>query len=198
MTRAKPTGVTLPVWLIAGAARRSAAAPRRRPASAWRRAAAFGRPVGLVGAVVKKKKKKKVVGDDFAKKLEALNLEEGKEEEKEAEKPEEDEQAGSFETGTGIWSHEEDAPIKYDLLLNRFFSLLAQKNPDHASSASEELQDPPATVPREGNKKTVFANIVVSNFPAFERARVLWSTASCCPTKSGTGRSLWMGRYQGR
>ena len=122
-----------------------------------------GHAVANSDQTLKKKKKKKPVGDDFAKKLEALNLEgEGKEDEKEAEKPEEDEQAGSFENGTGIWASAETAPIKYDLLLNRFFSLLAQKNPDHASSASKSYKIPPPQCLREGNKKTVFANIVVS------------------------------------
>lgn len=110
---------------------------------------------------LKKKKKKKPVGDDFAKKLEALNLDgEGNEEEKEGEKVEEDTQAGNFEEGTGVWSHDEDLPIKYDLLLSRFFSLLAQKNPDHASSAAKSYKIPPPQCLREGNKKTVFANIV--------------------------------------
>jgi translation initiation factor 2 subunit 2 len=61
--------------------------------------------------------------------------------------------------GTGIWSRDETAPIQYDLLLNRFFTLLAQKNPDHASSASKSYKIPPPQCLREGNKKTIFANI---------------------------------------
>ncbi|KAH8880010.1 hypothetical protein GQ53DRAFT_670785, partial [Thozetella sp. PMI_491] len=120
---------------------------------------AGGEEAGL-DLTLKKKKKKKPVGDDFAKKLEALNLEEGKDEDKEAEKADDETQSGSFEEGTGVWSHDEALPIKYDLLLGRFFAQLAQKNPDHASSASKSYKIPPPQCLREGNKKTVFANIV--------------------------------------
>ena len=61
--------------------------------------------------------------------------------------------------GTGVWQHDEDKPINYDLLLNRFFHLLAQKNPDHASSGTRSHKIPPPQCLREGNKKTIFANI---------------------------------------
>lgn len=112
---------------------------------------------------MKKKKKKKVVkdevgGDDFAAKLAALDLEkegaggEGADEKKETQK-------GDMDKGTGIWKHDETKTITYDLLLDRFFSLLAQKNPDHASTGSKSYKVPPPQCLREGNKKTIFANI---------------------------------------
>ncbi|KAK1771327.1 domain found in IF2B/IF5-domain-containing protein [Phialemonium atrogriseum] len=106
--------------------------------------------------MMKKKKKKKapISDDDFAKKLEALNVE-GNDEEEEAV----DEQEGDSEKGTGIWKHSEVKPIKYDLLLSRFFELLAEKNPDHALSGSRSYKIPPPQCMREGNKKTIFANI---------------------------------------
>lgn len=106
--------------------------------------------------MMKKKKKKKapISDDDFAKKLEALNVE-GNEEEEEAV----DEQEGDTEKGTGIWEHSEVKPIRYDLLLSRFFELLAEKNPDHALSGSRSYKIPPPQCMREGNKKTIFANI---------------------------------------
>lgn len=108
--------------------------------------------------MLKKKKKKKAVAteDDFAKKLEALNLE-GNEEEEATTAVEE--QEGDMEKGTGIWEHGEVKLVKYDLLLSRFFELLAQKNPDHAFSGSRSYKIPPPQCLREGNKKTIFANI---------------------------------------
>ena len=107
---------------------------------------------------MKKKKKKKAPkeDDEFAKKLEALKLE-GKEGEEPA--PVEDEQSGDMEKGTGIWQHDEVKTITYDPLLHRFFALLAQKNPDHASSGTRSYKIPPPQCLREGNKKTIFANI---------------------------------------
>jgi translation initiation factor 2 subunit 2 len=114
-------------------------------------------------SLMKKKKKKKVVAaaaggdDDFAKKLEALNLEGNEGEEQTADAAEE--QEGDLEKGTGIWQHDETSSIKYDLLLTRFFALLTQKNPDHALSGSRSYKIPPPQCLREGNKKTIFANI---------------------------------------
>ncbi len=107
---------------------------------------------------MKKKKKKKVPkeDDEFAKKLEALNLEgaEG------AEAPADDAvQEGDMDKGTGIWAHDESRSINYDPLLSRFFALLAQKNPDHASSGTRSYKIPPPQCLREGNKKTIFANL---------------------------------------
>lgn len=108
--------------------------------------------------MLKKKKKKKAAApeDDFAKKLEALKLEGNEEDEAAAG---EDEQEGDMEKGTGIWEHSEVKLVKYDLLLSRFFELLAQKNPDHALSGSRSYKIPPPQCLREGNKKTIFANI---------------------------------------
>ncbi|KAK3373455.1 domain found in IF2B/IF5-domain-containing protein [Lasiosphaeria ovina] len=111
---------------------------------------------------MKKKKKKKVTkeDDEFAKKLEALNLE-GKEGEEApaAISVEDGAQEGDMEKGTGIWAHDESKSINYVPLLSRFFVLLTQKNPDHASSGTRSYKIPPPQCLREGNKKTIFANI---------------------------------------
>ena len=114
---------------------------------------------GAIDLTMKKKKKKKVAkeDDEFAKKLEALNLE-GKEGE-EAAAPEEDEQDGDMNEGTGIWAHDESKTITYNPLLSRFFALLSQKNPDHASTGTRSYKIPPPQCLREGNKKTIFANL---------------------------------------
>ncbi|KAK5661536.1 hypothetical protein OQA88_11440 [Cercophora sp. LCS_1] len=108
---------------------------------------------------MKKKKKKKVPkeDDEFAKKLEALKLE-GKEGE-EPSAAEGGEQEGDMDKGTGIWQHDETKVIAYDPLLSRFFALLSQKNPDHALSGTRSYKIPPPQCLREGNKKTIFANI---------------------------------------
>ena len=109
----------------------------------------------------KKVKKPKEADDTFAARLAGLEIEEkeGEEGSAVAEKKTEEIDHGDMEKGTGIWQHDEVKPIKYELLLSRFFTLLAQKNPDHASSGSRSYKIPPPQCLREGNKKTVFANI---------------------------------------
>ncbi|KAL2017978.1 hypothetical protein VTK56DRAFT_1358 [Thermocarpiscus australiensis] len=119
-------------------------------------AAAGGEEV--IDLSMKKKKKKKVPKeeDEFAKKLEALNLEGGEGAEAAAE---EGVQEGDMEKGTGIWAHDETRTINYDQLLSRFFAQLAQRNPDHASMGTRSYKIPPPQCLREGNKKTIFANL---------------------------------------
>ena len=122
--------------------------------------AADGLDLSLMKKKKKSKKPKEATEGDFEEKLAALALE-GKEEGAEGEpapekKPED---AGDMEKGTGIWQHDETKKIGYELLLSRFFTLLAQKNPDHASSGSRSYKIPPPQCLREGNKKTIFANI---------------------------------------
>ncbi|TEA21940.1 putative eukaryotic translation initiation factor 2 subunit beta [Colletotrichum sidae] len=111
---------------------------------------------GGLDLTMKKKKKKKPVGEDeFTAKLKALDLE-GKEEGVEA--PAEVDE-GDMDAGTGIWQHDETKALGYSLLLNRFFHQLSQKNPDHALSGAKSYKIPPPQCMREGNKKTIFANI---------------------------------------
>ncbi|KAH7011753.1 domain found in IF2B/IF5 [Ilyonectria destructans] len=107
---------------------------------------------------MKKKKKKKVkdVGpedDEFTAKLKELEVKD-----EEGEEPAQEDE-GDMDAGTGIWAHDETKPIVYTMLLNRFFSQLAQKNPDHALSGTKSYKIPPPQCMREGNRKTVFANI---------------------------------------
>jgi translation initiation factor 2 subunit 2 len=120
--------------------------------------AAAGAGDEAIDLSMKKKKKKKVPKeeDEFAKKLEALNLEGGEGAEAPAD---EGVQEGDMDKGTGIWAHDESRTINYDPLLSRFFALLAQKNPDHASTGTRSYKIPPPQCLREGNKKTIFANL---------------------------------------
>ena len=66
---------------------------------------------------------------------------------------------GDLEKGTGIWQHSATQSISYPLLLTRFFTLLHNHHPDLLSSGSKSYKIPPPQCLREGNKKTIFANI---------------------------------------
>ncbi|KAK6451663.1 hypothetical protein ACSS6W_006355 [Trichoderma asperelloides] len=104
----------------------------------------------------KKKKPKKAEGaeeDEFTAKLKQLEVKDAEEAEEAAQ------EEGDMETGTGVWSHQESKTIPYTLLLSRFFTVLSQKNPDHSLSGTKSYKIPPPQCMREGNRKTVFANI---------------------------------------
>lgn len=115
---------------------------------------------GLDLTLLKKKKKKKVKTkeageeDDFAAKLKQLEVKDA--EEAAVDVPED---AGDMDAGTGIWAHDETKNIGYALLLQRFFHQLSQKNPDHTLTGAKSFKIPPPQCMREGNRKTVFANI---------------------------------------
>ena len=109
-------------------------------------------------SVMKKKKKRKpkaADADDFEAKL----AEAGVGEKETPVDTTDTVQEGDLEKGTGIWAHEATQPINYDLLLKRFFSLLHSHHPDLASSGTRSYRIPPPQCLREGNKKTIFANI---------------------------------------
>ena len=61
--------------------------------------------------------------------------------------------------GTGIWQHDATATINYSLLLTRFFTQLHAHHPDLAASGVKSHRIPPPQCLREGNKKTIFANL---------------------------------------
>ncbi|QRD06538.1 hypothetical protein JI435_119060, partial [Parastagonospora nodorum SN15] len=111
-------------------------------------------------AALKKKKKssKKKVEDDFEAKLAAAGGEKAEGEE-DAAPAEPEVQEGDMIKGTGIWQHDATTPITYNLLLNRFFTLLHSTHPDLASTGMKSYKIPPPQCLREGNKKTIFANI---------------------------------------
>lgn len=115
---------------------------------------------GLDLSTMKKKKKSKKpkdgADDDFTARLAAANLDGDEGEQQVEEAPVDD---GDMKKGTGIWAHDETKQIGYEQLLSRFFALLSEKNPDHASSGSKSYKIPPPQCLREGNKKTIFANI---------------------------------------
>jgi len=104
----------------------------------------------------KKKPKKADVGDFEAKLAEAGVTEEGAEGKEPAgeQLPE-----GDLEKGTGIWAHDATQAIPYQLLVTRFFSLIQSHHPDLLSSGSKSYRIPPPQCLREGNRRTIFANI---------------------------------------
>ena len=115
---------------------------------------------------LKKKKKKKPAkaaeADDFEAKLAEAGVNENGEvdaNEKAAPSGDAEELDGDMVAGTGIWAHDEEKPIKYDKLLERFFAHLHSAHPDLLSSGSKSYVIPPPQCLREGNKKTIFANI---------------------------------------
>ncbi|OLN85855.1 Eukaryotic translation initiation factor 2 subunit beta [Colletotrichum chlorophyti] len=155
---------------------------------------------GGLDLTMKKKKKKKVAKDteedDFAAKLKALDLE-GKEEGAEAEGPADE---GDMDAGTGIWQHDETKALSYSLLLSRFFHQLSQKNPDHALSGSKSYKIPPPQCMREGNKKTIFANIaeICKRMKRTEEhvTAYLFSELGTSGSVDGSRRLVIKGRFQ--
>lgn len=118
--------------------------------------------VDLSALKKKKKKKPKTTEDDFEAKLAEAgaggdDAAAPASEEKEAAPS--GVQDGDLVKGTGIWAHDDTKPINYESLLNRFFTLLHDSHPDLASSGGKSYKIPPPQCLREGNKKTIFANI---------------------------------------
>lgn len=107
-------------------------------------------------ALKKKKKKttKKVDSGDFEAKLAEAGMGEEGAEEGPVELPE-----GDHEAGTGIWAHDATQAIPYSLLVSRFFSLIQSHHPDLLSSGTKSYKIPPPQCLREGNRRTIFANI---------------------------------------
>ena len=66
---------------------------------------------------------------------------------------------GDPESGTGIWNHNASKDIGYLQLLSRFYGLMHSHHPDMMSGGSKSYKIPPPQCLREGNKKTIFANI---------------------------------------
>lgn len=114
-------------------------------------------------ALKKKKKKKapKVDADSFDAELEKAGIapKEGDEAEAVEEEELKVEDAGDLILGTGVWNSTSTVDLTYPMLLTRFFTLLRDQHPDLAGDGRKSYKIPPPQVLREGNKKTIFANI---------------------------------------
>ncbi|GJC79467.1 eukaryotic translation initiation factor 2 subunit beta [Colletotrichum liriopes] len=154
---------------------------------------------GGLDLTMKKKKKKRKEGeeDEFTAKLKALDLEGNQEGGETAEGAADD---GDMDAGTGIWQHDETKALSYSLLLNRFFHQLSQKNPDHALSGSKSYKIPPPQCMREGNKKTIFANIaeICKRMKRTEEhvTAYLFSELGTSGSVDGSRRLVIKGRFQ--
>ncbi|KAI4270503.1 MAG: hypothetical protein LQ337_006634 [Flavoplaca oasis] len=150
---------------------------------------------------LKKKKKKKTPkaadGDDFDAKLAEAGV--GAEGEGGAVQ-ETPVQEGDLEKGTGIWAHNATQPITYPLLLTRFFSLLNSHHPDILSSGSKSYKIPPPQCLREGNKKTIFANIadICARIKRTDEhvTQFLFSELGTSGSVDGSRRLVIRGRFQ--
>ncbi|KAL8911838.1 MAG: hypothetical protein Q9172_007600 [Xanthocarpia lactea] len=154
---------------------------------------------------LKKKKKKKTPkpadGDDFDAKLAEAGV--GNESEganangATQEAPVEE---GDLEKGTGIWAHNATQPITYPLLLARFFTLLHNHHPDILSSGSKSYKIPPPQCLREGNKKTIFANIadICARIKRTDEhvTQFLFSELGTSGSVDGSRRLVIRGRFQ--
>jgi translation initiation factor 2 subunit 2 len=125
--------------------------------------AAAGADGELDLTALKKKKKKSTkkadVGDFEAKLAEAGVAEEGAVAGDQKEPDTDQLPEGDHEAGTGIWAHDATQSVPYQLLVSRFFSLIQSHHPDLLSSGSKSYRIPPPQCLREGNRRTIFANI---------------------------------------
>jgi hypothetical protein len=163
----------------------------------------------------KKSKKPKAETDDFDAQLAAVAGDDAAADSKEAPAEEEVEE-GDMMKGTGVWAHDSTVVVPYNMLLNRFFTLLHSQHPDLASSGSKSYKIPPPQCLREGNKKTIFANISeickrmkrtdehgAFPHPLFyqRNVKVLISCSDAVPLRRtrnlGLGRRLQAPRHQG-
>lgn len=148
----------------------------------------------------KKKKAKKVEADDFEAKLAEANANEDANENEEPVVQQSTSQEGDLEKGTGIWQHSNTTPIEYPLLLTRFFSQLNHHNPDLASSGGKSYKIPPPQCLREGNKKTIFANIseICRRMKRTDEhvTQFLFSELGTSGSVAGQGQLVIKGRFQ--
>ena len=108
----------------------------------------------------KKKKAKPETTDDFEAQLAKRGVGAEGEAETNGEKTAEPELVdGDMDAGTGVCQHDEIRAIPFVKLLERFFAHLHSAHPDLMTGGSKSYVIPPPQCLREGNKKTIFANI---------------------------------------
>lgn len=151
-------------------------------------------------SALKKKKKKPTKKDpqDFEAKLAEAGLaEEGGEEQ--AEEPLLE---GDPEAGTGIWAHDSTQTIPYSLLVSRFFTLVQSHHPDLLSSGTKSYKIPPPQCLREGNRRTIFANIgdICKRMKRSDDhvMQFLFAELGTSGSVDGSGRLVIKGRFVGK
>ncbi|KAJ5886804.1 eukaryotic translation initiation factor 2 subunit beta [Penicillium subrubescens] len=152
-----------------------------------------------VSALKKKKKKVKKDAGDFEAKLAEAGIDEegGDKEQAEESLPE-----GDAEAGTGIWAHDATQVIPYPLLVSRFFTLVQSHHPDLLSSGTKAYKIPPPQCLREGNRRTVFANIaeICARMKRSDEhvTQFLFAELGTSGSVDGSKRLVIKGRFQGK
>ncbi|KAJ5153329.1 uncharacterized protein N7482_009807 [Penicillium canariense] len=149
-------------------------------------------------ALKKKKKKPKKDAGDFEAKL----AEAGIEEDADKEQGEDSIPEGDLEAGTGIWAHDATQVIPYSLLVSRFFSLIESHHPDMLSSGTKAYKIPPPQCLREGNRRTIFANIadICKRMKRSDEhvMQFLFAELGTSGSVDGSKRLVIKGRFQGK
>jgi len=157
-------------------------------------------------AMKRKKKKKiskeKVEGDAFDAALAEAGVVprgegEGGTEDAEPALPED---TGDLLLGTGVWNAASTVDLTYPLLLTRFFTLLRSQHPDLAGDGRRSYKIPPPQVLREGNKKTIFANIsdICKRMKRFDEhvTQFLFAELGTSGSVDGSKRLVIRGKFQ--
>lgn len=92
--------------------------------------------------------------------------------------------------------------IPYSDLLDRFYGILKEKNPELAGGQQQRLKIPPPEVLRDGNKKTVFANVqqiaqVLQRNPS-HLIQYLFAELGTSGSIDGEQRLVIKGRFQAK
>ncbi|KAK9475257.1 domain found in IF2B/IF5-domain-containing protein [Dipodascopsis tothii] len=142
-----------------------------------------------------KKKKKKKTADVAA--FEAELEEAGVNSDAEAAASDEDEAEAKPKESPWLNS---DRAYEYEELLDRFFMILRTNNPELAGQQGQRYKIPPPSVMREGNKKTIFANLKdISermHRPYEHVMQFLFAELGTSGSVDGSARLVIKGRFQ--
>ncbi|KAI5289255.1 hypothetical protein KEM54_004155 [Ascosphaera aggregata] len=149
----------------------------------------------------KKKKKSKKEGADFEAKLAEAGLTDQQAAQVIDENPPSAEEiADDLENARGIWAHDATTPIPYNFLVTRFYSLVSNNHPDLLLSGSKSYKIPPPQCLREGNRRTIFANIadICKRMKRSEEhvMQFLFAELGTSGSVDGAGRLVIKGRFQ--
>jgi len=110
------------------------------------------------------------------------------------------EDTGDLHLGTGVWNAASTVDLTYPLLLTRFFTLLRSQHPDLAGDGRRSYKIPPPQVLREGNKKTIFANIsdICKRMKRFDEhvTQFLFAELGTSGSVDGSKRLVIRGKFQ--
>lgn len=171
--------------------------------------ASKGNDDDLFSGLKKKKKKSKdteaaKAEDDLTESFEGLKLKKKKKKKASADIDEFEKQlqeAGIDESAVAESAAKSDL-IPYSQLLDRFYGILKEKNPELAGGQQQRLKIPPPEVLRDGNKKTVFANVqqiaqVLQRNPS-HLIQYLFAELGTSGSIDGEQRLIIKGRFQAK